>query len=121
MLLFLWSTKHHNSRHIRTIQRIHIQSILYLGPIQRWQHMFYLVLILVFLTNIFCLCYFIRQRGLVTDFTETQNLFALAVNSPPSQRLGGSCGAGPQGDQLNVDFHVEHEENTSHFLFEGGE
>ncbi|KAB8300070.1 hypothetical protein EYC80_000304 [Monilinia laxa] len=90
------------------------------GPIQRWQHMFYLVLILVFLTNIFCLCYFIRQRGLVTDFTETQNLFALAVNSPPSQRLGGSCGAGPQGDQLNVDFHVEHEENTSHFYLKEG-
>ncbi|KAI9646576.1 hypothetical protein NHQ30_004571 [Ciborinia camelliae] len=85
-----------------------------------WQKMFYVVLLLVFLTNIFCLGYFIRQRGLVTDFTETQNLFALAVNSPPSQRLGGSCGAGPQGDQLNVDFHVEHEENSSHFYLKEG-
>ncbi|TGO51262.1 hypothetical protein BCON_0165g00120 [Botryotinia convoluta] len=90
------------------------------GPAVRWQNMFYVVLLLVFLTNIFCLGYFIRQRGLVTDFTETQNLFALAVNSPPSQRLGGSCGAGPQGDQLNVDFHVHHEENSSHFYLKEG-
>ncbi|KAM0154321.1 hypothetical protein ACHAQE_000825 [Botrytis cinerea] len=90
------------------------------GPAVHWQNMFYVVLLLVFLTNIFCLGYFIRQRGLVTDFTETQNLFALAVNSPPSQRLGGSCGAGPQGDQLNVDFHVHHEENSSHFYLKEG-
>ncbi|KAJ8064730.1 hypothetical protein OCU04_007048 [Sclerotinia nivalis] len=90
------------------------------GPAVRWQKMFYIVLLLVFLTNLFCLGYFIRQRGLVTDFTETQNLFALAVNSPPSQRLGGSCGAGPQGDQLNVDFHVHHEENSSHFYLKEG-
>ncbi|EDN91009.1 hypothetical protein SS1G_00409 [Sclerotinia sclerotiorum 1980 UF-70] len=90
------------------------------GPAVRWQNIFYVVLLLVFLTNLFCLGYFIRQRGLVTDFTETQNLFALAVNSPPSQRLGGSCGAGPQGDQLNVDFHVHHEENSSHFYLKEG-
>lgn len=90
------------------------------GPAKRWQNIFYMVLLLVFLTNLFCLGYFIRQRGLVTDFTETQNLFALAVNSPPSQRLGGSCGAGPQGEQLNVDFHVHHEENSSHFYLKEG-
>lgn len=90
------------------------------GPQQPWQKIFYLVLILVFFTNIFCLGYFIRQRGLVTDFTATQNLFALAVNSPPSRRLGGSCGAGPEGDQLNVDFHIQCAEDSSHFYLKEG-
>lgn len=90
------------------------------GPAQNWQKMFYVVLILVFLTNLLCLGYFIHQRGLVTDFTETQNLFALAVNSPPSHRLNGSCGAGPQGEQLSVDFHVEHEDDSCHFYLKEG-
>jgi hypothetical protein len=91
------------------------------GPQQPWQKMFYLVLLLVFLTNVFCLGYFIRQRGLVTDFTATQNLFALAVNSPPSRRLGGSCGAGPEGEQLNVDFHIQCAEDSSHFYLKEGD
>jgi len=57
----------------------------------------------------------------VTDYTEPQNLFALAVNSPPNQRLDGSCGAGPKGDQLNFGWHVGQEEGTNHyFIKEGG-
>ncbi|OWO99529.1 hypothetical protein B2J93_3976 [Marssonina coronariae] len=64
------------------------------------------MLVLVFLANIFCLVYFSGRAGLVTDFTELQNLFALAVNSPPSTRLDGSRGAEPEGEQLNVDFRV---------------
>lgn len=91
------------------------------GPQQPWQRIFYLVLILVFCTNLFCLGYFIRQRGFVTDFTATQNLFALAVNSPPSRRLGGSCGAGPEGDQLNVEFHIQCAEDSSHFYLKEGD
>jgi len=91
------------------------------GPTADWEKMFYVVLALVFVTNVFCLIYFFATSGLVTDFTETQNLFALAVNSPPSRRLAGSCGAGPEGDQLNIDFHVGHEEGNSHFFIaEGG-
>ncbi|TVY80412.1 hypothetical protein LSUE1_G004612 [Lachnellula suecica] len=75
------------------------------GSTQGWQSMFYLVLILVFCTNVFCLIYFGIRAGLVTDYTEPQNLFALAVNSPASRRLEGSCGTGPEGDQFNVDWH----------------
>lgn len=90
------------------------------GVTQRWQGMFYVILVLVFLTNVFCLVYFCLRNGLVTDFTELQNLFALAVNSPPSTRLNGSCGAGPQGEQLNVDFHVQADDASGHFFMQEG-
>lgn len=87
------------------------------GPVSHWQGMFYIVLALVFITNVFCLVYFFLRSGLVTDYTEPQNLFALAVNSPPSRRLGGACGGGPQGGMLNVDWHVGQEEGTNHYYF----
>ncbi|KAL2067626.1 hypothetical protein VTL71DRAFT_15722 [Oculimacula yallundae] len=90
------------------------------GVTQRWQGMFYIVLALVFVTNVFCLGYFIARSGFVTDFTELQNLFALAVNSPPSSRLHGSCGGGPQGDQLNTDFHTLLDDATGHFYMKEG-
>ncbi len=86
------------------------------GLLQRWQGIFYVVLLLVFVTNVFCLVYFFLRSGLVTDYTEAQNLFALAVNSPPSDKLRGSCGAGPEPEQLNVPFHIGHDESTNHFF-----
>jgi hypothetical protein len=63
------------------------------GPLQRWQGIFYIVLLLVFATNVFCLVYFFLRSGLVTDYTEPANLFAIAVNSPPSERLSGQRAA----------------------------
>lgn len=90
------------------------------GYAQRWQSVFYIVLVLIFVTNVICLVYFILRPGLVTDYTEPQNLFALAINSPPSKRLNGSCGAGPEGDQLNVDWHVSREENSDHYFIKDG-
>ncbi|KAL3423277.1 hypothetical protein PVAG01_05024 [Phlyctema vagabunda] len=91
------------------------------GYTQDWQAVFYLVLILVFGMNVFCLVYFFIRAGLVTDFTEPPNLFALAINSPPSHRLGGSCGGGPTGDQLSVDWHVAMDDHTNHvYIKEGG-
>ncbi|KAF4632719.1 hypothetical protein G7Y89_g5404 [Cudoniella acicularis] len=90
------------------------------GLLLRWQGIFYVVLALVFITNVFCLAYFFIRSGLVTDYTEPQNLFTLAVNSPPSHRLGGSCGAGPEGDQLNIDWHVKQEDNSGHFFIKDG-
>jgi len=91
------------------------------GPIAAWQSMFYIVLVLVFVTNVFCLVYFFLRSGLVTDYTEPQNLFALAINSPPSRRLSGSCGAGPRGEELNVDWHVQNDEGSNHFFIKEGE
>lgn len=90
------------------------------GITQRWQGMFYVVLLLVFVCNVFCLIYFFLFSGLVTDYTETQNLFALAVNSPPSNQLHGSCGAGPKGEQLNVDWHVKADDQSGHFFIKEG-
>lgn len=91
------------------------------GLLQKWQGIFYVVLLLVFATNVFCLVYFFLRSGLVTDYTEPQNLFAIAVNSPPSERLRGSCGAGPENDQLNVSWHVSHEESSNHFFIKEGD
>ncbi|KAL1623483.1 hypothetical protein SLS54_004473 [Diplodia seriata] len=69
------------------------------GPTGEPQKLFYIVLVFAFLTNILCLAYFIFHRGLVTDFSEPPNLFSLAVNSPPSASMAGSCGGGPAGRQ----------------------
>jgi hypothetical protein len=91
------------------------------GYVQSWQGAFYLVLLLVFATNVFCLVYFFIRSGLVTDYTEPQNLFALAVNSPPSDSLAGSCGAGPEDEQFKVQWFVKLEEDTTHYYIQEGE
>lgn len=85
------------------------------NPSKAWM----VILFLVFLMNIFVLVYFILHRGLVTDFSEPPNLFALAVNSPPSQALAGSCGGGPEGKQYMVNWFVNHE--GEHLYMEPGE
>lgn len=90
------------------------------GATAPWQKMFYVVLVLVFITNVFCLVYFILASGIVTDFTETQNLFALAVNSRNSKGLAGSCGSGPKDAQLTVPWHIGQEEKSTHFFIQEG-
>ena len=77
------------------------------GGDQNWQGVFYIVLALAFILNMICLLYFIRYGGLITDFVESQNLFALALNSPQSCHLAGSCGGGPEGEQLQTKWHVQ--------------
>jgi hypothetical protein len=77
------------------------------------------VLLLVFLMNIFVLFYFLLHRGLVTDFSEPPNLFALAVNSPPSHLFAGSCGGGPEGKQYVVNWFVNTE--GDHLYMEPGQ
>ncbi|KAI9808556.1 MAG: hypothetical protein M1825_003705 [Sarcosagium campestre] len=89
------------------------------GGTQKWQGIFYIVLGLVFFTNVFCLTYALIKTGLVTDFTEPENLFTLAINSPPSRRMAGSCGAGPHGDQFKVNWFVNVE--GEHVFIENGE
>ncbi|KAF5027490.1 hypothetical protein F66182_415 [Fusarium sp. NRRL 66182] len=88
------------------------------GHTQGWQNIFYVILVLVFAINLFCLCYFILRSGLVTDFTEPQNLFALAVNSPPSVGLHGSCGGGPEKRHLNVPWKVAFAPSANHYFFQ---
>jgi len=77
------------------------------------------ILFLVFLMNILVLVYFLFHKGLVTDFSEPPNLFALAVNSPPSQLFAGSCGGGPGGKQYVVNWFVNTE--GDHLYMEPGQ
>ena len=77
------------------------------GGNQAWQGVFYVVLAFAFLLNLLCLGYFIWFGDLVNDFTEPQNLFALAVNSPQSQQLAGSCGGGPEEEQLRATWFID--------------
>ena len=88
------------------------------GFTQNWEASFYIVLFLVFATNVFCLVYFFVYSGLVTDFTSQQNLFAVAINSPYAKRLAGSCGAGPEADQMIVNWHIR--EAQGHFYWRDG-
>ncbi|KAI0878153.1 hypothetical protein GGS24DRAFT_509190 [Hypoxylon argillaceum] len=57
-------------------------------------------------------------RFLVTDYTEPQNLFALAVNSPPSRALAGCCGHGPDAAELGVPWRVGYAVGANHYYFE---
>ncbi|KAK3325480.1 hypothetical protein B0H66DRAFT_125301 [Apodospora peruviana] len=85
-----------------------------------WQAVFYFVLVMVFILNLLCLVHFaanLRGRPL-TDYTDPANLFALAINSPPSMQLSGSCGGGPSGRHLVVPFRVGYSEATNHYYFE---
>lgn len=87
------------------------------GGTQSWRFAFHIVLASVFIINVFCLVYFyVGIRGIqITDFTEPQNLFSLALNSPPSYRVQGSCGVGPEGDQLCERWVINMKEDDEHY------
>ncbi|EEP76297.1 predicted protein [Uncinocarpus reesii 1704] len=87
------------------------------GGTEPWQGVFYIVLVHVFLTNLICLgyMYFDIRGAQVTDFTEPQNIFALALNSPSNDRLQGACGAGPEGRQLSERWRIEMDERDEHY------
>jgi len=68
---------------------------------------FYAVLAATFLLNLLCLSYFIRHRGLVTDFSEPFNLFAIAINSPPSAMMAGSSTTGPNTKQVHEKWFID--------------
>ncbi|KAI7508871.1 hypothetical protein KC347_g5739 [Hortaea werneckii] len=71
-----------------------------------YQKAFHIVLMLTCLMNVMALGYFGLHRDWYTDFSEPCNLFSLAVNSPPSRQLAGSCGGGPAGKEFNVCWKV---------------
>jgi hypothetical protein len=91
------------------------------GYAQTWQATFYPILAVVALINLFCFVYFFLHSELLTDFTEPQNPFALAINSPPSESLAGSCGAGPERSQFQTDWFVRHDGETNHYYIREGE
>ncbi|KAK7965136.1 hypothetical protein PG988_010140 [Apiospora saccharicola] len=84
-----------------------------------WQGIFYVVLGAVFVLNVCCLLYLLfAANGMVTDMTEPQNAFALAVNSPPSRQLYGSCGSGPKERELAVPWRLAYANAANHYYFE---
>lgn len=87
------------------------------GGTEKWQGVFYVVLLFAFLANTMCLAFMLLEvRGKhMTDFTEPQNLFSLAVNSPATSRLQGACGAGPTGRQLKECWYVGMDESDEHY------
>jgi hypothetical protein len=87
------------------------------GGTLAYQKPFYVVLVAVFLMNAAILLYFIWHRDWYTDFSEPVHLFSLAVNSPPSHELSGSCGCGPSGEQYRVSWKM-HRYND-HFYVDG--
>jgi hypothetical protein len=91
------------------------------GYAQTWQAAFYPILVVVALINLFCFVYYFLYSGLLTDYTEPQNLFALAINSPPSESLAGSCGAGPDRRQFQIDWVVKEDTETHHWYIQEGE
>ena len=85
------------------------------GYTQKWQGIFYVVLVGTFVLNGFCLCFLLVQRGLVTDYMEPHNLFALAVNSPASKAVEGACGGGVEGGMWGTKWHVDFLDEREHF------
>ncbi|KAG6009018.1 hypothetical protein E4U21_003349 [Claviceps maximensis] len=91
------------------------------GHVLDWQKIFYLVLVAVFLISLFCFLvnlYIMLKSNFVTDYTEPQNLFALAINSPPSVQLKGSCGGGPEKRDLVVPWRVSYAPSANHYFLE---
>lgn len=96
-----------------------------------WQGIFYLVLAFTFLLNLLCLAYFCRV-GLVKDFLEPTNLFALATSRPgqprsPRQQEAAVMG-NPQVDKerkrktgLAVPYRLAFKEDANHYYFEEAE
>ncbi|KAK2615459.1 hypothetical protein N8I77_002210 [Diaporthe amygdali] len=91
-----------------------------------WQGVFYLVLAFAFIINLLCLAYFFRV-GLVKDFLEPTNLFALATSRPGQSRRDALLGT-PQADGdrkrktgLAVPYRLAFKEDANHYYFEEAE
>lgn len=97
-----------------------------------WQGIFYLVLAFTFLLNLLCLGYFCRV-GLVKDFLEPTNLFALATFRSRQQEEEEAAAAAaraaalgtPQPDRekkrktsLAVPYRLAFKEDANHYYFE---
>lgn len=91
------------------------------GGTQNWQGLFYVVLITVFVINIGCLVWFFIRSNFITDFTEPENLFCISLNSPPSQRLEGACGGGPEKEQIATKWTIRMDKEREHYYVEEGD
>ncbi|KAJ3522959.1 hypothetical protein NM208_g12642 [Fusarium decemcellulare] len=88
------------------------------GHTSKWQGIFFIVLVVIFAINLICLGYLIFQCGIVTDFTEPQNHFSLAISSPSSKKMSGSCSDGPQKEHLSIPWRISRASAGSDHIFE---
>lgn len=91
------------------------------GGTQHWQGLFYVVLASVFVINIGCLLWLFIRSNFITDFTEPENLFSISLNSPPSQRLDGACGGGPENGQIASRWTIRMDQEREHYYIEEGD
>lgn len=87
------------------------------GQTQGWQNALFASLVTVCLISLLCCCFLVVELFPfhITDFTEPENMFTLAMNSPPTERLEGSCGAGPSNAQLRAEWKIDFEEEAQHY------
>ena len=83
-----------------------------------WQRMFYVVLGVVFVTNVFCLVYFIISGSHLTDYMEPQYMFPLALNSPPSAVFDGCCGGDLHKKHFKATWRIMHDSEREHLYIE---
>ena len=83
-----------------------------------WQGVFYIVLLVVFVTNVICLGYFVISGSHLTDFMEPQNMFPLSLNSPPSAVVDGSCGGSLTKEQFGAVWRIVHDSEREHLYIE---
>jgi hypothetical protein len=79
------------------------------GGTDAYQRPFFLVLFAVFLLNLLALVYFFTHTDWYADLSEPSNLLSLAINSPPSMELAGSCGGGPHGEHFRSSWKLQEE------------
>lgn len=84
------------------------------GGTAKYQHAFIAILAAVFLLNLVTLAYFAAHRGWYADVSEPSNLFVLAINSPPSEELAGSCGGGSDRKQFCASWKLQDKHGHLH-------
>ncbi|KAF7185181.1 hypothetical protein HII31_13456, partial [Pseudocercospora fuligena] len=89
------------------------------GGKNAYEKVFFIILAMVVFMSAGILAYFIWHKDWQTDFSEPSHLFALALNSPPSQKLDGSCGTGPRKEQYNINWKLR--QNEGHYFIESNE
>ncbi|KAI5287139.1 hypothetical protein KEM52_001726 [Ascosphaera acerosa] len=88
------------------------------GQVRQWQKALFGSLLIVCLLSLLCCLYLLGEllAQHITDFTEPQNMFALAMNSPPTVRLAGACGVGPDRAQWRQGWKIDLEHRTQHYF-----
>lgn len=91
------------------------------GGLPGYQQDFGLVLFTVFIINIIVLLYFLIHRDWYVDFSDPTNLFALAINSPPSQKLADCSCTGQYNERAKFRQNRKLENSGGHISIESPE